>query len=248
MLKKLIENLTCSHRHSIETHPACFASGNVNEDKARKIEEEYGKPWYQFEDLRIGYLDIESDGLKSDFATMLSWCIKEKDGPVYFDTITKKELFENSSSPDKRLVQSCIDEMKKYAIIVTYYGTIFDLTFLRAKALHYDLWFPGYTSEQVERSNGEVYTKSFPDLYHFDLYYLCKSKLASLSSKRLENVCYYLNIPGKTPLDKSTWNRAKYGDSEALSEVLAHNVGDVEILEKLHNKLSPFARFTRKSV
>lgn len=225
-----IKNLKCIHRHTIDSHPRCFAKGLIKYDfkDDREFERLTGIPWYQYPKYKIGYLDIETDGLKADFSTMLSWAIKEKDGPVKTDVITKKELF--NGTYDKRIVQSCIDEMKKYAIIVSFNGTRFDLAFLRTKALHYGIDFPGY---------GE--------LYHFDLYYTVKSKL-NLSRKSLDNACDYLGIKGKTPISKDVWRKAKYGDYEALQEVLAHNVPDVEILEQLHNKLDFTKKWIRTSI
>ncbi len=245
MLSKLINKLTCVHRHQIDQHPRCFAAGNVNSEQAKNIYEENGKPWYQVEGLRVGYLDIESDGLRADFSTMLTWCVKEKDGQTVYDMVTKDELFYGQS--DKRIVESVVSEMQKYKIICTYYGTGFDIPFIRAKALHYDTYFPAYFNEEHEMTNGNVRVITVPELYHFDLYYTVKSKLA-ISRKSLDAACDYLNIKGKTPIDKDFWRRAKYGDVEALQEVLSHNVADVEILEQLHTKLEPFAKFTRKSV
>lgn len=234
-MPKSIE-VRCIHRHTIDEHPNCFGEGLVVD--TRPIEVQLAKPWFQQPGLRIGYLDIESDGLKVDFATMLSWAIKEKGGPVTTDVITKRELFKGTT--DQRIVRSCIDEMRKYDVLCTYFGTIFDMTFLRAKSLHYNIEnFPKYTF------NGK---KMVPDLIHFDLYYTCKSKLASLSSKRLENVCQYLGIVGKTPLDKDFWRLAKYGDVEALAGVLDHNIGDVAILEELHDKITAFGAWTKRGV
>jgi len=224
------QTLRCIHRHTIEEHPSCFAKGLIKYDfkDDREFERLTGVPWYQYPDYKIGYLDIETDGLKADFSTMLSWAIKEKGGAVTTDVITKAELF--NGVYDKRLIKSCVDEMKKYAIIVTYYGTRFDIPYLRTKALHYDMEFPGY---------GE--------LYHFDLYYTVKSKL-NLSRKSLDNACDYLGIEGKTPISKDDWRKAKYGDPEALKEVLAHNIPDVEILEKLHDKLDFVRKWIRTSI
>lgn len=223
-----LSDLKCIHRHDIKTHPACFASGKVKWPDERTFEKLSGKKWYHFPGYRIGYLDIESDGLKADFSTMLTWAIKEKDGDVYYDYVTKDELFSGRS--DERIIKSCIDCMKAFSIIITYNGTNFDIPFLRAKALHYGLDFPAYS-----------------DLYHFDIYYLVKSKL-NLSRKSLDNACDFLGIKGKTPIDKDIWRAAKYGDAVAIQGVLSHNIPDVEILEQLHNKLEPFQKFTKKSI
>jgi uncharacterized protein YprB with RNaseH-like and TPR domain len=223
IIEDTINKVRCKDRHTVEEHPACFAVGSVVDNRKDK-----SIPWYQTPGLQIGYLDIESDGLFADFDTMLTWCLKLKDGPVAHSIVKRKELF--SGSPDKRLVADLIEEMKKYKIIVTYYGSRFDIPFVRAKALHYGLDFP-----------------RFSDIYSFDLYYSVRAKL-KLSRRSLDSACNYLGIEGKTPIDKEVWRQAKYGDSVALKSVLEHNIGDVAITEKLHNKLEPFSKWSRTSI
>jgi uncharacterized protein YprB with RNaseH-like and TPR domain len=224
----IIQRIRCIHRHTIEEHPACFAEGNIKYEDEKAFTKATGKAWYQYPDYRIGTLDIETDGLKTDFSTLLSWAIKEKDGEVVHSEITKKELF--SGDCDKRLVKDAIAELSKYKIIIGYYDTGFDLPFLRTKALHYDLDFPHYGT-----------------LYNFDLYYTVKSKLC-LSRKSLDAATDYLNIPGKTRIDREIWRRAKYGDPEALKEVSSHNISDVEITEALFEKLYNFRKWIKTSV
>lgn len=212
----------CIHRHTKRTHPACFAKGIVKDSAEEKL------PWYE-DGCKIGYLDIETaNGFSADFGMMLSWCIKEKGGKITSDVITKAELF--SYRFDRRIVQSLCRELKKYDIIVTYYGTMFDIPYTRAKALHYGFDFPEYG-----------------DLYHFDLFYLVKSKL-KLSRKSLDRACSYLGIEGKTHLDADTWIRASYGDKKALKYVLEHNEFDVDILEKLHDRLIGHRKWIKKSL
>ena len=220
--------MQCIHRHSIAEHPACFAQGMIGPKQLAAFERETGTPWYQHQDMRMGYLDIETDNLKADFGTMLSWAIKEKDGPTTYGVITREELFDGTT--DRNLVNTLVQELSKYKIIVTYYGTGFDMPFTRAKALHYNLPFPGYGEQ-----------------YHFDLYYLVKSKLC-ISRKSLAVATAYLGIPGKTPLTGEVCNAAKYGHPIALGKVVEHNVADVEILEQLHNRLSPFRKWVRTSI
>jgi uncharacterized protein YprB with RNaseH-like and TPR domain len=243
----------CIHRHYWPEHKSCFAKGLIvpakREKKLKKpVEIQYAvaeetKPeieqWY--EQLKIGYLDIETDNLYADFGTMLSWCIKEKEGPVYSDVILKDDLFNGRF--DKRLVMSLLERMKDFNIIVGYYSTGFDIPYIRAKALHYGLDFPGFISYADARGN----VKTESEVYHWDLYYTVKSKLR-LSRKSLDNACDYLGIVGKTPIDKDIWRRAKYGEPEAISVVLQHNIGDVVILEELHNKLTNFRKWIKKGI
>lgn len=242
-MPKIKTELKCVHRHSIETHPSCFAKGLIRYEfqDDREWERVLGLPWYQYPEYKIGYFDLESDGLKVDFATMLSWAIKEKGGETAYDVITKEELFEGGV--DKRIVQSCIDEMMKYKIIVTYYGTGFDLPYLRSKALKYGLDFPGYVYE--ENSAGSFYAK--PEIYHFDLYYTVRNKL-KLSRNSLARATEYLGIKGKTPLKGEVWQKAKYGDKKALEQVLEHNIADVEILEQLHDRIDFTRKWTRRGI
>jgi len=229
MLDKVKEfGLKCIHRHTIEEHPSCFAEEKINIKQAERIAKETGKPWYQVPGLKIGVLDIEADGLKADFSTMLTWSIKDLDGDIHYDVVTKTDLFSGNS--DKVIVESLITKLKDYSIIIGYYSTGYDLPFVRAKALHYGLEFPGYG-----------------DLYHFDLYYTVKSKLC-ISRKSLDAACDYLGIKGKTPIEKEMWRQAKYGDAQALRGVLEHNMADVEITEQLYKKLIPFRKWIKTSV
>jgi uncharacterized protein YprB with RNaseH-like and TPR domain len=227
-----MNELRCIHRHGQDTHPRCFDKNGLPINKAVS--------WY--DGLRIGYLDIESDGLKSDFSTMLSYCIKERGGAIYSNVITKEELFNGVT--DSRLVQDLINEMNGFDILVTYYGTGFDIPYIRSKAMHYGYDFPGY--EKVVQFNGNTAkTVLIPSIYHWDLYYVVKSKM-NLSRKSLDNACQYLGIKGKTPLDKDSWRLAKYGDEKALKGVLEHNEGDVVILEELHDCLWNLGKWERK--
>ena len=231
--------LRCVHRHYWPDHKSCFMNGRIDYD-SKKFKKLEGVPWY--DSFKIGYLDIETDGLKADFSTMLSWCIKERNGDIKYSVITKNELFNGSA--DKNLIKSCVEELKKYDIICTYYGKMFDIPYLRAKSFHYGIEFPGFTTDYFMTKNGKTVARTNSDVYHFDIYFLVRSKF-SLSRKSLENVCDYLGIKGKTKLDPEIWRRGKYGDPSALKEILSHNKQDVIILESLHKKIENQAKWIK---
>ena len=221
-----LTDLRCVHRHSIVTHPACFAKGHVKWPDVKNVDKLYskvtGQPWYSFPEYRIGYFDIEVDNLKADFGTVLTWCFKDKGGEVHSSVITKEEII--NGTYDRRVVEEFVERMKTYKIIVGYFSTRFDLPYMRSKALHYGMEFPGYA-----------------DIYHWDLFYTVRNKLC-LSRKSLEATCDYLGIEGKTPISRNDWRKAKYGNKKSLETVLEHNIADVEILEELHDRIE----FTRK--
>jgi len=226
-----IRDIRCVHRHHWPDHKACFANGRIDYDfkDDRDFERKTGLPWWKYYYKKIGYFDIETTAdFNADWGTVLTWCIKEKDGGIESSVITREELL--SGVYDKRVVEEFVTALQKYTIIVGYYSDRFDMPFMRSKAMHYGIDFPSYG-----------------DLYHWDLYYTVRAKL-KLSRRSLDNVCQYLGIPGKTPIDKDIWMKARYGDKKALEYVLEHNKGDVIITEKLHNKLEFLRKWLRKSI
>lgn len=229
MTKNKIQ-IRCIHRHTIDEHPSCFVKGLINYDfeNDRDWEKTTGMPWYQYPEYKIGYFDIEADSLKANFGTVLSWCIKEKGGDIVYDVINQEDLLNGMF--DERVVESFIEEISKYKIIIGYYSTNYDLPFMRTKAMMYNKEFPGY---------GEI--------YHWDLYYTVRNKM-SLHRNSLDMACAMLGIKGKTHIDWSVWRKAKYGDKKALQEVLYHNKEDVNITEKLHDRLEFTRKWIRKSI
>lgn len=213
----------CIHRHTAKTHPNCFRPKPVTTVKTI-----VQKPTTWYENLRVGYLDIEASNLKADFGMILSWAIKEKGGVTYYDCVTKDEIFNGTF--DKRVVNSLLGRMQEFDILVTYYGTGFDIPFIRARALKHKLSFPRYGS-----------------IFHWDIYYKVKSQLA-ISRKSLTVSTAFLEIDGKTPVTGGHWMQAMYGDPDALGYVVTHNLADVEILEDLHKTLEPFSKWTKKSL
>lgn len=225
-----IQDLRCVHRHTFEEHPSCFVNGLFSKE-SKKLIKELDMPWYQLPGMRIGYIDIEvTGGLNAEFSDMICWAIKEKDGDTTYDIITPAEI--TRFGGEKRIISTLIKEMRKYQVLVGYYSGDyhFDIPLIRTKCIHYGFEFPSYGEQ-----------------YHFDLYATVKAKL-KLRNNRLATVCEYFGIEGKTPLDIETWKRVRYGEKKALDYVLEHNLGDVEITEQLHNKIEPFAKWSKKSI
>jgi uncharacterized protein YprB with RNaseH-like and TPR domain len=183
-----------------------------------------------WEGKTIGYFDIEVGGsLHADRGLMLAWCIKYKDDEnIRSDIINKKELFDYTF--DKRIVTSAVKELENIDVLVTYYGKGFDLPYLRSKALFYGIDFPNYGT-----------------MFHWDLYYHCKRHF-KLGRYSLDNITNYLGISGKTHLDWGMWQLAQYGEPKALEEVLYHCEQDVEILEKLHERIGNFSKWIKTSI
>jgi uncharacterized protein YprB with RNaseH-like and TPR domain len=175
------------------------------------------------------YLDIETTNLNADFAYMLTYAFKVKgQDKVYSGMITKEEIFNGIF--DKRLVKDFVNDLMKFKRVYGYYSTPFDIPFSRTRALYWKIPFPSYGLIQ-----------------HQDLYYLVRNKL-KFSRNRLENACEFLGIDGKTKLSGRIWVRAAIGDKKALDYILKHNIADVRILEKLHERIKEYADVQKRSL
>lgn len=193
-----------------------------------ELNQQKGNDWLA--DQRIGFLDIEATNLKANFGFMLTWCLKLDDGKILYDVV-KREEATNPKKFDKRILKSLIEALKQVDVVVTYNGTNYDIPFVRTRCMMQGI-------------------KGFPKMgekKHIDVYFQVKSKM-NLHRKSLDSACEAIGIKGKTPIEWSAWRAASVGHPPALRQVLAHNKGDVVILEELFDALQPFARSTRRSM
>jgi len=111
------------------------------------------------------------------------------------------------------------------------HNSVFDLPFLRTRALISGIPFPEYGA-----------------ILHKDMYFAARGKL-SLSSKRLENVCRVLfGKTEKTRIDSAHWTRALMGAPDALEYIADHCRKDVIELERVYDTMLNFGKNTDNSV
>lgn len=209
---KLSKGKCEAHGHNYLEHYNCYLTENPEKEE------------------RIGFFDIEASNLVADYGILLSWCIKDSlSDKIYSDVLTPQDV--KKGTEDKRIVASCIDTLKKFDRVVTYYGTGYDLPFLRARAAIVDVPFP-----------------TFGTLKHKDVYYTIKSKY-KLSSRRLENACrHILGHTDKTRIDAKYWRNGVRGDKKSLQYILTHNEYDVLDLEKLYWKTVEMSKQNNTSI
>lgn len=209
--------------------------------------------------MRIGYLDIETvAGFSANYGNMVSWAMfipdepyqwamkwlsKEKntyeinplgveevtEGRVLYDMWNRKEAI-NHLVWDKRICKSLVKALDEVDLVVTYYGTKFDVPYVRTRVLYNNLRFPLYQEK-----------------LHLDLYYAVKS-LLKLGRNTLEQATRFFGIEGKNHVTAEAWNGARVGDPESMEYVINHNIEDVKILACLHNRLSGYRNVTRRSL
>ena len=210
------------------TKCAKFLSGrtiDAIEHRARRL----GIKYMPIGEGPVGYLDIETSGLQADFGLIYTWCIKVSDkDEIYSACITSEEM--RNGTLDKRIVKELIETLYNFRRIYTYYGSIFDIPFIRSRALYHKLEFIPYGLVE-----------------HKDVYYLAR-RVLRIHSKRLQSVCSLLGIKGKTHLEPRYWIMANSGNEKALKYILEHNKRDVEILEKAYKKLQTYEGHTRRFI
>lgn len=206
----------CQHRHKFSTHFNCFI-------KEYKIEE------------KIGYLDTEFyvgrnrwGGLAGDWGFILCWVIGDGAGHYTQDAIEPDEVF---TTQDKRIVASCIEEIKKYDRIVHHYGKKADIPLLRTRAVINKLPF-------VERNT----------VWGTDLWKISKENfcLSSNSQKVISKT--FRDKTEKTDVEPKIWMAATRGEQTAINKILAHCKADVKDLERNAKILLPFTKLTRTSI
>jgi len=183
---------------------------------------------------RIGVLDIESSGLRADFAVTFCVVIKifgRDETKVFKIDIRQRNMME----AEKKMLKELVHFMRSLDGVITYYGTGFDIPFLRTRMMAHGM------------------TNYIRKLRHLDLYYTVKSKLL-LSRNRLMNVIEMLQtsdgtVPDKGRVEPAKWMRCIFaGDEDALNEIVKHCVEDVLALESALLKLQDVApdRIIRK--
>lgn len=204
-------NGRCSHGHRYLEHYGCYIAENKNTK------------------LRIGFLDIETSNLSADFGIILCYCIKVfQQRTILGKVITKADL---ETVLDKNVVKQLIEDMKEFDLLITYYGTKFDIPFIRTRAVAMGVPFPPFGSVQ-----------------HKDMYYAVRNKFR-LSSNRLENAGrVLLGETTKTRIDSKHWIKALQGDEKSLLYIYDHCMRDVSDLEAVYNKVIDFMRNGSKSI
>lgn len=178
-------------------------------------------------ELKFVSFDIETSNLKADFSIMLSACIKPYgEEPIVFRA-DDYDSWDTNREDDSQIVVDIAEELKKYAVVITHYGTRFDLPYMRAKMVKHGI-------------------PNLPPMFGVDTLQIARQSFA-VSSRRLKSLAAYLDLGSKTEVEGSLWLKAAYsGDRQAMDAIVEHNIVDCEVLERLASLCFPFLRSMKR--
>ena len=168
--------------------------------------------------------DLETSELKADFSALLSAVIKPfgKKG-IVFRADNYQNWKEGRRADDLEICTDITRELARHAVVVTHYGTGFDMRYIRAKAMKHGL-------------------PALPPMFAVDTYYIAKMNMM-VSRRRLDALCKYLSLGLKSVVEGATWvDAALNGSEEAMNEIVRHNVQDCILLEQLATIMFPYLR------
>ena len=174
-------------------------------------------------ELKILMLDIEASNLAADFGFLL--CIGYKwhgEKKTHVISIADAPTFKKDHTDDKWILQEFRKVVEQADMCVFHYGSRFDYPFLQARCLFHHL-------------------PPLPQIPAIDTWRIARYELR-LSSNRLASLTNLLDIEEKTPLKGRVWVRAQAGHLKDIKYIVEHCVRDVEVLEKVYDRIAPLRR------
>jgi len=150
---------------------------------------------------------------------LITWAAKwAGDEDVFGDAITSEEILAHD---DKRITQSLWRTMNKADIIVAHYGNKFD----------------------IPLSNTRFVVNGLPPLSPFksvDTKQIA-SRYFKMYSNKLDALAELFGMEGKIDTTFDLWKNCMLGKQQAIDNMFTYNMQDVVVLEKVYNKLLPYA-------
>jgi uncharacterized protein YprB with RNaseH-like and TPR domain len=159
------------------------------------------------------YLDIETSSLDADSGMIVAIGYATGNGE-------SKILFVNSFNDEKNVISKAFDIIKDKEII-TFNGSHFDIPFLIARGLKYNL--------------------VLPKIKMIDLYCWAR-KFLKLQSRRFHEICLFYDISHEEISGKEVnelFIKAMSGANNAKQRIMDHLNQDIEALQAFYKKISP---------
>lgn len=168
--------------------------------------------------MRAASFDLETTNLNANFGVILCACIKPFDKPVITLRGDHYPTWKKQRSKDIQLCKDIWKELEKYDILIAHNGVNFDVPFLRTRLMKAGVRMP---------------QPKVVDPVRLARRYL------RLGYNSLEQVAAHLGFYGKTSVAGDYWMQASLdGSKKAMNYIVEHCVADVELLEKVANRVN----------
>lgn len=128
--------------------------------------------------------------------------------------------FKKSVYDDFHVVKELHKVLSEADAVIAHYGDAFDMKFLNSRVIFHGL-------------------KPLPNIIQIDTWKIAKNKFL-FNSNRLDYLGQFLKVGEKIHTESGLWLRCLNGDKSAIKQMVKYNRGDITLLEKVYNKLSPF--------
>ena len=208
-----------------------FFEGKTQDALRNKMHEIRNRERMEDEKItRIGVWDIETTDWNADAGFMLGWAIYyPHDNKTVSHFVDKKEMYDYKF--DKRICRELVKEFENIDLLVTYYGSGFDIPFARTRCLINGVRFP-----------------HFGEMRHRDCYYVARGKVKT-RKKSLGVIAEALGLDAqKTHESVSVWNLAKYGHPASIRKIQKYCENDVVVTWDVYEELKKYGKYTTKSI
>jgi len=189
---------------------------------------------YRYNEIyKIGYLDIETEGLVADFGVMFSYAIYVRDlrtgkleirnGVVTKEDLNKAIRKGDYDLYDERILRKLIKDIADLDLLIGHWFIgkhRHDIPFIRTRcAINKISGFPKYG--MVRYADTQKYT----------------STIHRLHSSSLESAGDAYGISTKKTVIKTKhWKNARIGKKDSLKYILEHNIKDVKLTYHIHKR------------
>uniref|UniRef100_A0A6M3KUZ6 Putative RNase_H superfamily protein n=1 Tax=viral metagenome TaxID=1070528 RepID=A0A6M3KUZ6_9ZZZZ len=158
--------------------------------------------------------DLETSGFDADWDILLTCAIKPFGQPTKTWRADVYPTWATERANDRQMTIDIATELATHAVVIGHYSSKFDVKFLRAKMIRHGL-------------------EPLPPMFGLDTWKIALDNF-KVSNRRMRSLANFVGIGEKEEVDGTRWMRAAFnGDTKAMDAILAHNILDVEILEKL---------------
>lgn len=156
------------------------------------------------------FWDLESNGLKGDYNSLLCGSIKPFGKKPY--TFSVKQV-----GNDQKIAREIGDELEQYLCWVTFYGKGFDVPMLNTRRLKWGL-------NPVEKR------------HHLDLYFSLKSNTL-MGRRSMASYAAFLGTPEqKMSVSQNVWSEMAFKIDEHMPGMISRCESDCSVLEDVYRK------------